>query len=404
MSKLIAVLLASLAFSAAVHAADPAQEKAAFQRRLDSVKTLTAALQRDNDAGTPAVKEALASVNARQKEAEELAGAGEYEVAREILDEGYKKLTGALMKAKTGEGYQAKSEMVGMTGSDGQLLSATKMKSDLTRKSTSADAMLDAAKRTDTTKGGTHGKEIAAMEAQIAKAKSAAASGDLKTADKLIDEVLLKEKQLIASLASGGGYKAVDDTMSGMAGSAAVSPEKLKADYERKLMSASALLDAEKRVDEKGTHRSEIAAHEADIVKAKAAAAKGDFANANQLIDDVLLKEKKLIATTKADSSTAGLKSGSAADASASGRDMSGMTGDEKKAEVAKTLRSATSLRDLISRRSQERGIDSAATLAKIEQLIGEARKLESADPGRAMQVASSAYDAAKAGLAGLPK
>ena len=403
MSKLISALLASLVLSASAYAADPAQEKAAFQRRLDSVKTLTSALQRDNDAGTPAVKEALASVGARQKEAEELASAGEYEVAREILDEGYKKLTAVLMKAKTGEGFQNKSEMVGMTGNDGQLLSVTKMKADFARELASADSMLDAAKRTDAAKGGSHGKEIAVLEGQIAKAKSAAAAGDLKTADQLIDQVLLKEKQLIAGMASGGGHTPQGDSMSGMAGSTTVSPEKLKADYERKLMSASALLDAEKRVDEKGTHGNEIAAHEADIAKAKTAAAKGDFAKANQLIDDVLLKEKKLIASSKSNSSTAALKTGSAA-ASDAGRDMSGMTSDEKKAEVAKTLRSATSLRDLISRRSQERGIDSAATVGKIEQLIGEARKLETSDPGRAMQVAASAYEAAKAGLAGLSK
>lgn len=406
MSRLLVTLLCSALLSAAAYAADPAAAKDSFLRRLDSVKALTSALQRDKNAGTPLIKEALASVGARQKDAEDLAAVGEYEVAASILDEGYKKLTATLTKAKAGEGYQAapaaKAEMSGMTGADGQLLSVSKQKADVERKSASAAAMLDAAKRTDAAKGGTHGKELAALEAKVTQAKSAASAGDFKTAERLIDQVLIDEKQLIAGLASGSGYRTGADASAG--NDAAPSDGKGKADYERKLSSAGALLDAAKRVDgEKGnSHRNEISAIEGLLKQAKAAAAGNDWVAANRSLDEVLGKEKQIIASTKSDAGTAGLKTGSAA--ISPDRDLSGMTGEERKTEIAKTLRSAGALRDLIARRSQERGVDGKAAVGKIEQLIGEARRLEASDPTRALQMATNAYEAARAGVEGLSK
>lgn len=411
MSRLITALLASTLLVSGAMAADPAGEKIAYQRQLDSVKTLTAALQRDNDAGSAEVRDALKTVGARQKEAEELAAVGEYEVAKSILDEGYKKLTATLARVKANEGYKNQpGAMAGMTGADGKLLSAEKMKADFEREYASAAAMLDAAKRTDAAKGGKHGKDIAALEALLLKARNSAAAGDLKSADKAVDEVLLKEKQLIAGLASGTGYSGRVDTATGMGGMTGndgqpLSTTKLKTDFDRKLMSASALLDAEKRLDgEKGnSHRVDIAAIESGIARAKAMAASGDLAAANQLIDEMLVKEKQLIAATKSnDAATAGLKTGSAALESAPSRDMTGMTGEEKTAEIAKTLRSTTSLRDLLARRSQERGLDNASTLGKIDQLVREARQLEKSDPNRALQIAGNAYETAKSGVESL--
>lgn len=285
MSRLFVALLASALLSVA-HAADPAKQKSDFQRRLDSVKSLSAALQRDKAASTPAGKETLAVVEARQKEASDLAAAGEYEVAGSVLDEAYKKLTATLAKAKAGAPTPP-------AATDGQPLS--------------------------------NGK--------------------------------------------------------------------LKEDFERKLSSANALLDAEKRVDSAAgsRHQSDIAGLDAGIGKAKAAAASGDFGLANRLIDEVLASEKRLITTTKkSDPATAQLKSGSASlerDAAAPA---------DNKAELARTLRSTTSLRDLLARRSKESGVDRSATLGKIDQQLGEARRLESSDPKRALQVASDAYAAAK--------
>lgn len=288
MSRLFVALLASALLSVA-HAADPAKQKSDFQRRLDSVKSLSAALQRDKAASTPAGKEALAVVEARQKEATDLAAAGEYEVAGSVLDEAYKKLTATLAKAKAGAPTPP----------------------------------------------------AASTESQP------------------------------------------------------LSPGKLKEDFERKLASATALLDAEKRVDSAAgnRHQSDIAALEAGIGKAKAAAASGDFGLANRLIDEVLASEKRLITTTKkSDPATAQLKSGSAS----LERDAAAPAGLDSKAELARTLRSTTSLRDLLARRSKESGTDRSATLGKIDQQLGEARRLESSDPKRALQVANDAYTAAK--------
>lgn len=289
MSRLFVALLASVLLSAGAHAADPAQQKSDFQRRLDSVKSLSAALQRDQAATTAAGKETLAIVGARQKEAEDLAASGEYEVAGSVLDEAYKKLTATLAKVKAGAPAPA------------------------------------------------------------------AASTDSKP------------------LANG----------------------KPKEDFERKLASATALLDAEKRVDSAAgnRHRTDIAGLEAGIGKAKAAAASGDFGLANRLIDEVLASEKRLITSTKTnDPATAKLKTGSAS----LEREGAAPSGADSKAELAKTLRSTTSLRDLLARRSKESGVDRSAALGKIDQQLGEARRLESSDPKRALQVASDAYAAAK--------
>lgn len=289
MSRLFVALLAAALLSAA-HAADPAKQKSDFQRQLDSVKSLSAALQRDKAAATPAGKETLAVVEARQKEAEGLAAAGEYEVAGTVLDEAYKKLTATLAKAKAGAPTPA------------------------------------------------------------------AASADGKP------------------LANG----------------------KAKEDFERKLASATALLDAEKRVDSAAgnRHQADIASLESGVGKAKAAAAAGDFALAHRLIDEVLANEKRLITSTKKnDPATAGLKSGSA---SLEREAAAPAAGADAKAELARTLHSTTSLRDLLARRSKEGGVDRSAALGKIDQQLGEARRLESSDPKRALQVASDAYAAAK--------
>lgn len=295
MSRLIAALLTVALCSSAALAADPAKEKADFQRRLESVKTLTAALQRDEQAATPAGKEALATVAARQKEAEELAAVGEYEVAAAILDEGYRKLTATLIKAKAGP---AATEPSGMSGS-----------------------------------------------------------------------------------------------------ASAPSPEKLKADFARKLLTASALLEAEKRADtEKGNLRQvEIAGHEAEITQAKNSAAAGDYLAANRQIDALLTKEKRFITSNKsADPANAKLKTGSAALGEGGER---GASAEDRQAELAKTLRSAGVMRDLVVRRGKERGVDTSATVGRIDQLIEQARQSAASDPGKAQQAGASAYDAARSAV-----
>lgn len=189
--------------------------------------------------------------------------------------------------------------------------------------------------------------------------------------------------------------------LSGAAGAA--DPMREKADFERKLLSASALLAAEKRTDaSRGNRRQEeIAAHEAAIDQAKRLASTGDFDAAHQLIDQVLVKEKQWLAESASNPATAGLKSGSAALTRDPQRDANGMTGEDTRNEIERTLFSATALRNLMLRRSQEQGADNSAVLGRIDQLMDDARRLASTDPGRALQLAGSAYETARENVEG---
>jgi hypothetical protein len=298
MSRLLAALIFSALFSIGAYAAEPSKARADYQRNLETVKALTTALQRDPDAGNPSVKATLSMVGERQSAAEELASVGEYELASGVLDEGYRKLTASLIKAKS--------------------------------------------------------------------------SGQLATTGE----------------ASGNGQPA--GTIKG------------KADFERLVLSADALMAAAKRVDgeKNNLHRSEIANLELQLSKAKTAANSQDWVAANRLLGEVLTGEKQIITSTKSDPSTAGLKSGNAAVNAT--HDLANITSNVRREQIAKTLQSTAMLRDLIVRRSKERGFNSAATLEKIEQLMSDSRRLESTDQMGAQQSAKKAYETAKIGIEAL--
>lgn len=297
MSKLLAALIVSALFVVNAAAADPSMARAEFQRHLETVKALTMALQREPDATTPSVKATLSMVEDRQGAAEELASVGEYELASGVLDEGYRKLTASLIKAKSG----GQAPIAGDIGANGQMSGANKGKADFERLVLSADALMGAAKRVDGEKNNLHRSEISNLELQLSKAKVAANSQDWVVANRLLGEVLTGEKQIITS--------------------------------------------------------------------------------------------------TKSDPSTAGLKSGNAAKAA---QDAAVMPSDVRHKQIAKTLQSTAMLRDLIVRRSKVRGINSTPTLDGIEQMMSDSRRMESTDPINSHQTANKAYEAAKIGVEAL--
>lgn len=298
MSRLLAAMIVAAVLSASTYAAVPTKARADFQRHLETVKALTTALQRDSDSSNPSVKATLSMVGDRQSAAEELASVGEYELASGVLDEGYRKLTESLVKAKSGESSPIKSD----AGANAQLANTTKGKADFERLVLSADALMAAAKRVDAEKNHLHQNEISKLEVQLSKAKAAANSQDWVTA--------------------------------------------------------------------------------------------------NRLLGDVLTGEKQIITSTKSDPSTAALKSGNAAVKAS--RDIADMPTEVRREQTAKTLQSTAMLRDLIVRRSKERGVNSAATLDKIEQMTRDSRRLESTDPLGAQQSAKNAYETAKIGVEAL--
>lgn len=112
------------------------------------------------------------------------------------------------------------------------------------------------------------------------------------------------------------------------------------------------------------------------------------------MLADVLDGQKKLIAKAKVDPATAGLSVASASPNPLT--EAAAPRQAEQNAEIAKSLRSVDMLRELIVRRSRERGVDNAATLGKIDQMAAEALRLQASDPKRALEVADSAYQTAK--------
>lgn len=218
------------------------------------------------------------------------------------------------------------------------------------------------------------------------------ASGVLDEGYRKLTESLIKTKSVEPSLSksdSGGNNQLA-------------SASKGKADYERLVLSADALMAAAKRVDSEKNHlhRNEISILELQLSKAKAAANSQDWIVANRLLGDVLTGEKQIITSTKSDPSTAGLKSGNAAVKAT--RDATDMSSDVRREQTAKTLQSTAMLRDLIVRRSKERGLNNAATLDKIEQMMRDSRRLESTDQVGAQQSAKNAYETAKVGVEAL--
>ena len=402
-----APLLAALFASAAVMAADPKQEKAAYERQLSSTKVLFQALQADPKAGTPAVKSTLDTVATRQKEAEDLAAAGEYELAKTILNEGYGTLQKTLASVKSGTGYSGPTGsmggmsgmggMLGMTGADGKPLNYAKLKSEYERDLMSARSMLDAAKRAETQSGNKHPRDIAEIEALIAKATAAAARDDYVAANKIIDEALVRERALITA-DQGAKPQAATGSAAAAAADDKAARERAAAQFESKLSSAKAMLSALK-----SQNTSKKAGREASIAEIEQKINRAESMRTTDPVGGLALIDQAYAATRSdlqgMSGGGDGRKTGSAALEAANQRDMSGMSGEDKAKAIASQLRTATTLRNAYERQAKEKGVDASATLKQIDKLAGDARAFEGADPSKALVAADEAYKLAKSSL-----
>lgn len=362
-------------------AADPAKAKADYENRLNSLNALSSALSSAPEAGAEA-RANLTKVAARKKEAEDLAKLGEYEVAREILDEGYRLLTQTLAKAKSGSGPSQTPGMSGMSAAETGRDRATKESSE--RSIASAKALLDAAKRSGAGSG-----DVARIGGNIAKAEQKSAAGDFAGADQTAKEAMADLRPLIVSLKGESGSSSGSVASSASSGAAA-SPAAVDA----RVASGKALIDALKRqnADKGGGKEGVIADAEAKLRQAEALRT-ADPAAALALANDGYKVAQGGIASLQ---SPSGLKSGSAALASTAPAGNS----EEQKAEIDRQLKSSLLLRDAVERKSREKGVDNASTLARIDALSGEARTRRDNDPGRALQAASEANQLAKDAMA----
>lgn len=196
-----------------------------YEARLASVQSLSGVLKKETD--KPGVKEALQKIDARAKEAEGLAAAGEYEVARAILDEGYHSLTAVLAKVKGAANPVATATPAAADSG------ADKIRRDgVTRKIASTRSLLEPLKKQNPGKDAAKAAEISSIEADVQKSDGLLAAGKPVDADKLIDEAYARAKKAIASAQTGTVAQSADDK---------------KAAIEARLKSAAALREALKR-------------------------------------------------------------------------------------------------------------------------------------------------------------
>jgi hypothetical protein len=402
----ITSLALALLVSASVIAADAKQDKAAYERQLSSVKVLYQALQSDPKAATPSVKATLETIATRQKEAEDLAAAGEYDLAKTILNEGYSTLQKTLSSVKGGTGYGGPSGsmssmsgmggMLGMTGADGKPLNQAKMKADFDRDLASARSLLDAAKRTDAAAGGKQAKEIAEIESLIGRASAAAAREDYAAADKLIDEARRHEQAVITG-ATGNKPQAATGSAASAAADRKAERERASALFDTRLSTARSMLSALK-----SQNTSKNLGRDASIAEIEQKLARAESMRTSDPAGGLALIDQAY-STTRSDlqgmSGGSNLKSGSAAMDAANQRDMSGMSGEDKTKAIASQLRTTKTLRDAYERQCKEKGVDGSATLSRIDKLAGEARALEGTELSKALLAADEAYKLAKSSL-----
>lgn len=363
--------------------ADTPDLQAGYESRLATVESLTKTLQNDPAAKTDKVKNTLTVVEARRREAAKLADIGEYSAAQSVLDEGYRTLTTTLSEVKGGHGYIATADS-NATDNDKKILD--QQRADFERNLNSALSLREAASRVDAEKGNEHANNIAAIDALIADARNAAAKDDLEGADKLIQEALSKEQQLITFLKGGEGADVAVSTEK-----TPVSQEAKLKDFDSRLATAHTMLDALKRQDteRKGGKYNTISDVETKLSIAKSLR-NNDLAAAFRLVDEAYESSQAAIRSMQTPSDT---KTGSAV----FDRDpAAGKTNRQKKATLNELRSNTGILRSTLVRQSRERKIDNTETLKQIDESLAESKKLEKTNLSRSLEAADEAHETAR--------
>jgi hypothetical protein len=379
-----AFIAALSAVTATAGAADP---KADYERLRGSVQALSAALSRDPVAAGGEVKASLAKVTARQKEAEELAAIGEFDTAKSVLDEGYKLLTRTLAAVKSGSGYSGPS---GSAAADNA--GDTSRKPAYERAIGSARALFDAARRASVDAGGSRTTELAVIEANLKKAEAAGANSDYARGEGYANDAMKELRPLLVSMKGSAPGAATAAT----ADSGADHARKLAA-FDGRMASTKALVDALKRQnkDKAAGKEADIAGIEVRLQRAEASRS-ADLPGAQGMLDEAYNATKVTLQALQTPST---MKTGSAALDSGGG---AALSAEAQRGEVERVLKSATLLRDAVARKSTDKGADNAAVLSRIDALVADARGRQASDPGKALQSATEANQAAKDALAKL--
>lgn len=386
----IAIALACIAVSSPVVFAQTSAQRESYEKLLGTVKSLTTAAQREPGAASGNGRAALLAIAARQKEAEELAAAGEYGVAHTILEEGYRTLTQTLSSLKSGTGF---------TGATGSGAATTSGSGDAARKASyerqmdTASALLDAAKRASAETQGARAADIVRIEGILTQARSVASGGDYVRADALVAEGLKDLRTLMVSMKGGSG----EPRAAGDGGSATHSGNPQNAvNFESRYSTAKALADALRRQNlEKNAGKDGLVADIESRLSRTQSLRSSDPAAAMALLDETYALTRN---TLQGLQSASNLKSGNAA-LEASGVAKVPSSGEGQRAEAQRLLDSAGMIRSAAERIGREKGHDNASALAVVDSFVSSARNSLASDPARAVQSAAEANRLAKEAL-----
>ena len=222
------------------------------------------------------------------------------------------------------------------------------------------------------------------------EAEELAAVGEYDLAKSILQEGYNTLTRTLAKVKSNTGYAGPSGSMSGMSGMAGADGKplaltKMKADFERELMSAKSMLDAAKRADTEtgGRQSREISDIESLISKAVSAASKEDYPAADKLIDEAIARERKLITATKGSSDNAS-KSTAAADTKADQ--------EKKLAAFDSRMNTARAMLPAVKSQNTQKNAGKDGKIAEIEQKLTRAESLRNSDITQAQKLADEAY------------
>ena len=385
-----AIALVCMAVSSPVVFSQTSAQRESYEKLLGAVKSLTAAAQREPGATSGDGSAVLATIAARQKEAEELAAAGEYGVARSILEEGYRSLTQALSSLKSGTGFAGASGSGAATaGGSGDAA----RKASYERQMGTALALLDAAKRASAETQGSRAADVGRIENILTQSRSVASGGDFVQADALVGEGLKELRTLMVAMKGGSG-----ETRAAVASDSATQSGKSPPtfDFDSRFSTANALVEALRRQNvEKNAGKDRVIA-DIETRLSRAQSLRGsDSPAALALLDETYSLTRN---TLQGMQSASKLKTGSAALEASRVAEVPS-TGENQRAEAKRQLDSAKLIRDAAERIGRDKGSNIASALAQIDTIASDARNYLASDPARANESAAEANRLAKEAL-----
>lgn len=263
-------------------------------------------------------------------------------------------------------------------------------KADYERLRGSVQALSAALSRDPAAAGGEAKANLAKVAARQKEAEELAAIGEFDTAKSILDEGYKLLTRTLATVKSGTGY-------SGPSGSAAADvagdPSRKPA-YERAIGSARALFDAARRAsaDAGGSRTADLAAIEANLKKAEAAGAGGDYARGEGYANDAMKELRPLLVSMK----------GSAPGAATTATADSGADHARKLAVFDGRMSSTKALVDALKRQNKDKAAGKEADIAGIEVSLQRAEAKRSGDLPGAQGILDDAYNATKVTLQAL--